>query len=364
MHHIRYSTVVAALVVATATPAAAADSYGKWISGEVSIELQHDNIYNTSDGTAGSDTYATIELGTRLHVTNHLTLELGLTLEPVADLDPAEDRLLSDHGAYVDTLQLRYEDEGWYAHGGKFTAAFGLDQDLFPGIYGDTFAGDYELVERLGVGGGLEIEVPDVAKLELKAAVFTRDSTALSGSVFTGRERLHVSDGGPGNTDLPESFSVALDAAEIEGLPGLALRTSVLRQAAGDGDSSSQWAISFGGAWEIALDDDWTVTPVIDYVHSWDAIGVGAAEGVSGADEDVVTAGVSVAYESWNAALVGGRRWDSQPGAADIRDAFVQVSAGYTFENDIAVDVGWLYLDQDGVTSQGVGLLVAYGLKF
>ena len=212
----------------------------------------------------------------------------------------------------------------------------------FPGIYGDTFAGGYELVERLGVGGGVEFEVPDIAKLELKAAVFTRDSTALSGSLFTGRERLHVSDGGPGNTDLPESFSVALDAGEIEGLPGLALRTSVLRQAAGEGNDRSQWAFSIGGAWEIGVGDDWTITPVIDYVHSWDAIGIDAADGISGAAENYLTAGVAVGYESWNAALVGGRRWDSQPGAADVRDAFVQVSAGYTFENDISVDLGWL----------------------
>lgn len=364
MKYLGYSTAVAALVVAVTTPAVAADSYGKWVSGELSVELQHENLYNTSDGSAGSDTYTTIELGTRLHLTGRLTLELGLTLEPVADLEPGEDRILGDHGGYADSLQLRYEGDDWYVHGGKFTATFGLDQDLFPGIYGDTFTGGYELVERLGVGGGVEFEVPDIAKLELKAAVFTRDSTALSGSLFTGRERLHVSDGGPGNTDLPESFSVALDAGEIEGLPGLALRTSVLRQAAGEGNDRSQWALSIGGAWEIGVGDDWTITPVIDYVHSWDAIGIDAADGISGAAENYLTAGVAVGYESWDAALVGGRRWDSQPGAADVRDAFVQVSAGYTFENDISVDLGWLYLDQGGVTSQGVGMLVAYGLKF
>lgn len=357
-------SAAAILAAMAATPAAAADSYGKWVSGELSVELQHDHIVDSDDGAGGSDTYATIELGTRLHLTNRLSLDLGLTLEPVTDPDPDDDRVFGGHGGYVDTLQLRYEGETWFVHGGKFTAAFGLDQGLFPGLYGDTFSAGYELVERLGAGGGVEFAIPDVAKLALAAAVFTRDNTALSGSLFTGRERLRADDGGPGNTDLPESFSLVLDVGDIEAAPGLSVRASLLHQAAGEGDDSGQWAFGIGGAWEFDLGDDWTITPVIDYVHAIDALGVDAPEALSGAAENYLTAGIAIAYGPWNAAVSGGRRWDSRPGEDGADDHFVQVSAGYEFDFGVSVDVGWLHLDQGDVTTQGVGVLVSYGLAF
>lgn len=351
----------AAMLPLALAPANAADSYGTWISGEVSVEVQNDQTFKSSDGSGGNDLYTTVEFLGRLHFTQALRLELGLTLEPVLDREPGEDRWFGDHGIYADTLQLVYETGDWFLQAGKFTPSFGIDQDNIPGIYGDTFAASYELVERLGFGAGIELSVEDVVDFELRAAAFKRDTSVFGESLITGRPRLRVSDGGAGNTEATESVALSLDATNFDIAPALAVRASVLRQAVDGGDA--QWGFSLGGLYEAKLGDI-TVTPFIDWVHSRGAIGFDAPEAVSGATETVVTSGVQAAWDDWFGAVVGGLRWDQLPGEADTRDSFVQVSVGYQIITDLSVEVGWLYLDEGGVETQAVGAMVAYGFKF
>lgn len=355
--------LAATTVAFAAMPAGAADSYGDWVSGEISVELQNDHLFGARGVSQSNDLYTTTEFQGVLHLTPHLQVQLGLTLEPVEDLEPGENRWFGDHGLYADTLQIVYEADDWYLHAGKFTAAFGIDPDFLPGIFGDTFSANYELTERLGFGGGFEYAVEDFAEIEMKAAAFKRDTTVLSGSLITSRPRLHLSDSGPANTEAPESFSAAVDFKNIDVAPRFAVHTSVLYQSAGDADPSGQWAFSIGGVYEGAIGEV-QVTPVIDYVRSYDALNVGAPTSVEGARENYLTAGVLSEWEEWSGAVVGGFRWDSQPGVGDSRDSFAQVSAGYNFTPELGLQVGWLYLDEGGVEQQGVGALLAYVASF
>lgn len=364
----RHDPTIAAVMAVAATlavpPSAVADEGDRRISGEIAVEVQNDHVHQTEDGSEANDLYTKIEMLTNLRIGGGLSVRTGLKLEPVQDPLPGRDRAFDDHGLFAETLQLVYEGENWLIHAGKFTPAFGLDQGLFPGLYGDTFAETYELVERVGVGAETSWAIQDTASFNLQAAIFKRDTSALGESLLTTRSRLRESAGGPGNTSGLESFNAALDVTGIAAAPGLALRASLLRQARGAGDTDDQWAYSLGGFYEIDLRDGMVLVPMIDYVHSDDAIGIQSPVSVGGATEHYLTAGLGLASGPWNGAIAGGLRWDTQPGLPDSEDGFVQVSAGYDFENGIGVQLGWLYLDQADVSIQAVGAKVSYGLEF
>ncbi|MBW7849819.1 MAG: hypothetical protein H3C38_04905 [Rhodospirillales bacterium] len=356
--------VTATALIAIQSAAAADTAEDPLLSGALSVEVQNDNLFDADDGSEANDLYATIEAQFRLRLSKGLSLQLGLTAEPVADPVPGVDRVFEDHGAYVDTLLLAYESDGWFAYGGKFTPAFGIDPDLVPGLYGDTLSANYELVERLGIGTGYEWEIPEAATISVQAALFKRDTTALSNSVGTKRGRLRESDGGPGNTSGLESFALAVDVKNLQVAPALSVRASALRQAPGVGDADEQWAYGLGGVYELDLGNDTFLMPMVDFIRSTDAIGVESPTSIGGAAETYLTAGLGLVRGPWNAAVTGGRRTDSQPGQPDTDDTFVQLSGGYDFENGIGVQAGWLRIDQAGLVTQTVGGLVSYGIEF
>lgn len=347
-----------------AAPAAAQETYPV-LSGEVSMELQHDWVAQSDDPTAeGHDTYTTIEPVFTLAVTEAFRIEAGLTLEPVRDRDPNEDRFLDDHGLYVDTLQAVYEADGFFVNAGKFTAPFGLAHDAVPGLFGDTFSGDYELTERLGVGAGVEIVVPDTVTLDVAAALFRMDTTALSGSVFTDRGERHTDDGGSGNTEGLENVSLTLAARDFAVAPGLMLQASVLRQGEGQGDADETYAWALGAAYETELSGGLVVTPMIEVAQAEDALGIAEAAYTSGASQTYWTAGVGFEYGAWSAAIAGGIRESDEPGVADVTDDFLQLSAGYAFENGIGIEAGWATGEDGGVDSDTLSAVVSYGLEF
>ena len=76
--------------------------------------------------------------------------------EPVQDPDPGDDRFLEDHGLYAEELFVNYETGHFAGYAGKFNPSFGTAWDLAPGIFGTDLAEDYEITERIGLGGALK----------------------------------------------------------------------------------------------------------------------------------------------------------------------------------------------------------------
>lgn len=357
-------TIAAGLAAGMAfvVPAQAQDGFPA-ISGEIGITLQDDYVYDVDGSDDGNDLYLTVEPVVQVHLMEGLYLNAGLTFEPTRDRDFGDDRALEDHGLYVDTLQLVYEWGDNAVYGGKFTAPFGLAHDFVPGLYGDTFTETYELTERLGFGGGTALTT-DVGVIGISGAVFKKDTTDLSRSAFTDRGKLFPEDGGSGNTDSIENVSLTLSLSDVPAAPGLTVQGSALRQGKGEGDAGDTWAFALGAAYEVELENGWTVAPLVEWVHATDALGVNDAAYVDGASEDLVTLGLGVGWGNWGGAVTGGFRSGEQPGGGDSDDSFVQVSAGYTFENGIGLEAGWIHLDEGDVETEAVGAAVTYALAF
>ncbi|MBK1871484.1 hypothetical protein [Taklimakanibacter albus] len=176
--------------------------------------------YFPSDNSVDSsqDVHPKSEVEMKFTPFDHFSVLTNIVTEPVSDPEPGEDRFFKDTGTYAEILQGQVEIGALTLFGGKIHPAFGRAWDVTPGLHGTDLAEDYELSERIGGGASLAFEALGLSNA-LSFSAFTADRTILSESLFTNRGRLHLSDGGAGNTDGISSVAVALDGclgAEID----------------------------------------------------------------------------------------------------------------------------------------------------
>lgn len=363
MRLLRLPALVAAITVAS-TPVLAEEESAVTVDMAIPVEVQYDRTYRATDDDAeGSDLFTTIEPEIGVGLPQGFSIQAGLTFESLREREPREHRTFKSHGLYVRTLQVMWEAEPFTLHAGKFAPVFQFDGGHARGMYADTFMGDYELVERLGVGGSVEVPVEGIADITVAASLFTRDRSFLGKSLVTSRERLRLSDGTPGNTRSLENGTIALDLRP-QPHPELLLRASFLRQGKGRGDEASQTAWGLGADYEFAVSDDVVIAPMIDWVHGRDAWGFAEAESIDGARTDTVTTGVQVTVGPWFGTVSQGWRSLRAPSEPDQSDRFTQVSVGYEFDFGLGVEAGWMRLHEAGERSSTVGAKAAYTLEF
>ena len=174
-------------------------------------------LRRTRTQARGSATlFATIDPEITINLTPHARIGAVLAYEPVTDPEPGEDRFFEDHGLFVEELYAGFDVGRGDIQVGKIAPTFGWAADDAPGLYGGEIAGEYELVEELGINARLSLvgDADAAAGRDGRAGACTSPSSRptrrfLSDSLFTSRERLHLSDGGVGNTAAPESFALA-----------------------------------------------------------------------------------------------------------------------------------------------------------
>jgi hypothetical protein len=300
------------------------------------------------------------------HVETSFALDTGsgfaLTVAPKPEAnretDPDRLRSIVDRGAYVDTLELTWTGETTSVTVGKLTPNFGYASQVAPGISGDELAKSYELGERIGVA----VQVGLSEEITLSASRFFRDTSLLGRSTATGHGRLRLADGGPGNTGRPDSTALALDFVPDE-LPGLHLHVAWLHQAAGRGDASGQRGWVAGAAQEIALGDV-TVTPVVEYARSHDALGFAEAVSAPGARQDLLTLAIGVALDDWHAAAVWQRQDDRAADTPRFRAQTYEISVGYLLGDGLSADLGYRIARADGSRTSGISTRLGYRVAF
>lgn len=348
------ATAFAALCAIAAASTARADETYPMVVGEVSIEVENDLTFQSDDPDAElNDLFATIEPGFGVYATPELSLWAGLVLEPVLDPDPGQDRVFDDHGLYVETLSLGYETDRFLVYGGKINPPFGIAWDIAPGVFGTDFAGDYELTERIGLGGGVRFATEKVGEHTLSASTFFLDTTFLSESAFTDRGRTRRADGGVSNTEDLSSFTVALDGGGIAALPDVGYHIALSRQEAGIADPHDEFgiAIALYGSFEVS--DETVIEPIIEHVRQ---------DHDEGGEHDVtyLTIGSAVLHGPWNVAVSWSRRDTEIDGADNVEDTLFQISAGYAFDFGLSLDVGYKTVEEAEVDSETFGVLLAY----
>ena len=350
----------ALLALALAAPDALAESEGAFprIGGDVSIEIQNDFAFRSDDAESEiNDLFTTTEPSLALEFTPALAIRAGLVLEPVADPEPDEDRVFADHGLFVEVLTLNYEAGNVAFHGGKFAANFGIAWDATPGIFGTDMAEDYEMSERVGVGGSVGLGGDGAGRLDLSASVFFLDTSFLADSYPRGRGNTSRSDGGPSNTETLASYALALDG-DVAAAPGLAYHLAFIDQARGVGGARRERGVAGALQFETEIADGVTLAPLAEFVR------FGNLGNEAGVDRTYLTLAAEIGWSAWKAVAAYTGRFTDTPAAGDDHDFQVQLSLGYEFESGLAVELGWKRAREGGVDTDTFGLLLSYAFSF
>jgi len=128
------------------------------IEGSFVFELESDGIFSDDGDDEFVDTFNTTEVALDVRFNSIFSLHTDITLEPVEAPNAGpralgDDIFFEDHGFFFETLHLQADFEHFSVYGGKINPSFGSAWDVTPGLYGVDFAEDYEITERIGVGG-------------------------------------------------------------------------------------------------------------------------------------------------------------------------------------------------------------------
>ena len=364
----RLGALATILSCAVAAPAFAADELTvtaeevaeswPYIEGTLDLSLGNDYVFSSGDpGAEINDLFFEGALAVRFGLFEGLAINAGVTVEPVLDADPFEDRVFGDHGLYLDTLNVEGSIGAFTITAGKFGPGFGTAWDVTPGIYGTGFAEDYEIAEQIGFGVAYAIETASMGTHTIGANVFFADNTVFSDSLFTSRGRTRVADGGIGNTGRLNNFSVTLDGSDFPSVPGLAYHVGYRHLSAGIGDMADENGFVIGLVKETELANG-MVLGLNGEVAYFDNFG-GTFDNALYA-----TAGVSLASGPWHGELAGTIRSIDLAGAGSMTDQLVQVSGGYTFENGVDLALGYGFSRVEDIKAHVVGVRLSKSFEF
>jgi opacity protein-like surface antigen len=364
----RTASLLAGTIIASALafPAFAADEMAvapeeetyPYIEGELELQLGNDWFFRSDDpDNELNDLFLESTLGLAVHFNPYLTLNVGLTLEPVDDPRPGKDRYFGDLGLYMDTLNLETTLGGLTLTAGKFGPGFGTAWDITPGIYGTDLAEDYELSEMLGFGVANTFEETAFGNVTLGANLFTADTTFLSDSAFTSRGRLARADGGATNTGRLDNFSFTIDGEEIAALPGFSWHLGYRHLEPGIGDVKAENGFVAGVAQTFSLENEVELTVNGELVYLSNAF--------AGPDDMLyATAGLGIVRGPWHGELAGTLRKTKFDGGGSQNDYVLQAAAGYEWENGVDLSLGYGYGRDGGVGTHAIGVRLTKTFEF
>ncbi len=330
-----------------------------YVEGEFIWEIQGDFTTDSDDpGTELNDIFGYLELAASIYLNKKVQVNFVLIGEPVLDPDPGEDRFFEDHGLYLEALNTQINfSENTNLVAGKFGPGFGTAWDVTPGIYGVDFAEDYELAEFIGVGLNHTFDGKGFGEVTLGANIFFADTTFLSDSVITRRSQTDIIDGGAGNTEELDNFSITLDGADIPTLEGFSWHLGYRHLSAGLGDVDDEQGFVAGFIQETDLGDEKFAIFNLE-AATFDNFG-GSAD-----DVDYLTAGLTLADGPWHLDLAGTIRDINVAGGADNDDTLFQASIGYTDQHEIDWNVGYKFAEEGDVDSHTLGIFVTKAVEF
>jgi hypothetical protein len=319
-----------------------------------------------------------------LQLTRAFSIESTIKLEQVRDR--GGDQLFEDQGAFVEQLFAVYRHEGLDLYAGKINPRFGIAWHFAPGVYGREFAEDYELAERIGLGGAYTLDRPELGEHRLSVSTFFLDTSALSSSAITRPsfddpatlrpKRFRKSQGGPSNTESLSSYAIALEGVAMPFLPGLTYHLGYSNQEQGEDGVDREHGFVAAATYRVDLRKDIAFYPLVEWARFRNFGGNPAIT-----DEDTgeirnpnldgtyLTASGQLVYQPegngvWNAAVSYTRRQLEEDGADLPRDHLFQVSGGYRFPFGLGIDIGWAHAREDGETSKSVGAMITYNYEF
>lgn len=332
------------------------------ISGEVVSELQNEYTYNSDD--ASTDEYNNIffrtEVAPTVQLNENFFIDGVAVWEDIQDREPNEDNFFDNEGVFIEEIKINYENGPYAAWAGKFNPGFGIAWDFGRGIWGEDFAEDYEITEKIGAGAAYTFDTAGFGAHTIAANAFFADTTFLSGSTVTNRDTLDKSDGGVSNTEDLSSFVVSLEGENLAGVENLYYKLGYRHQDEGDvnagGDDETGYVVTLGHAFPVT--DRVGVDALVEFtdIENFEA-------GTN--DNQYFTASVITTLDDqWNLTTSYTSRDISVDGGSDIEDHLLQISGGYDFGQGTTAELGWRNAEEDGSDSDIIGGLIRHTFEF
>ena len=189
------------------------------IGGDVIFRLGYDAAYDADiPRTESHDLFVVMIASPEIHLTDRFSINADIRIETVRP--PTADRYFEDQGLFVRSLYAEYAvGDRLSLKADKFTPTFAFASMVTPGMYGNNYNKEIELIERIGFGTEYTFGARASGEHTLSASTFFEDTSILSDSLGARRGQRQLADGGASNTESLESFTVSLEGRDISWLP-------------------------------------------------------------------------------------------------------------------------------------------------
>ncbi len=343
------------------------------VTGQILFESRNDHVISTNkQGVEANNAFINIEPDFSLNINEHWSAKTGLRILPVSDRKydyPERSRTFlgdgrglnqDDTGVVIEELKVNFENEDMKFFAGKFNPTFGTmyRRTKRIGLFVTDITEEYELREKIGLGVAALLE-----DSEITLNGFFNDTTGLSGSGINNRKREDRNDGLAGNTQTLSSYSITMEGEKLFGVHDLFYNIGY-RSLGVDKiqDNARESAYTINVEYLKKLGKDTSLIPLIEIVK------IKNFTGRENRNAEYMTLSLMAKYSGWNASVASVyRNIDNNYAQANrdkSRDNLLQLSVGYKFTNNIAIDVSRASLKEDGHKGSLIGVIVSYLYKF
>ncbi|MGD1915834.1 MAG: hypothetical protein ACFCBV_06580 [Phycisphaerales bacterium] len=343
----------------TALELEAADEVERFpqLAGDIVVRLGGNNVYSAEEPRLTTiDEFVQVIASPELRLMEGLSVFAEVRLETTAP--PEEDRRFQDEGLFVRSLYGRLApSERVAVHAGKFTPSFALASLVTPGMYGNNYNKEIELIERVGFGAEYTLGSRDVGLHKLSASTFFEDTSFLSESLGSNRGTTTLDDGGASNTESFESFTLSLEGSDFAELSGLRYKLGFVHEAAGRGDDGDETGLAFAAMHSWKLGDRCSLVAIGEIAPLWNFQGT--------ADNIVYSsAGLVVQVDRWTAIVSGTYRRRDLSSGGTWDDYQVQTSLEYAIGNGFSVALAHEFNRSEDLDSRQIGIRISYQYEF
>jgi hypothetical protein len=329
-----------------------AQQYPK-ISGKALFELRADRITSNKDSNIdSSDSNIYIDAQVNLEFNKNWSVITHWAADSVGSVDennPERYRtVLSSNrgldfdreGLYIEQLKGQFQNEDVRFIFGKFNPSFGtaFRKEKRIGVFLTDFTKDYELREKIGVGGSALLE-----NSEISTSLFFNDTTGLSNSAIEKRGRQKSGDGIAGNNSNLSSYTVSMEGQNLFNIDDLfynvGYRNLNVENISGR-DNETGYVGGLEYSYPIGLNS--SIIPLVE---------VAKINNMSGEDDRnalYTTLALVGKYSRWTTSVSHVTRKIRQKNfIGNVRDTQLQYSVGYKFSNNIALDVSRVRLKEN-----------------
>lgn len=326
-----------------------AETYPR-IGGDVLFRFAYDGDYDAeAPRTESNDLFFEMIASPEFQFTERFSLNAEIRLENASP--PTADRYFEDQTLFVRKLFVNYDvNDRLSLQAGKLTPTFAFASLVTPGMYGNSYNREIELIERIGFEAQYTFDAGTSGQHTLSASTFFDDTSFLSDSLDLGgrRGRNRLSDGGASNTESFESFTVALEGREISWLPDFTYRLAYIHEAAGEGDVADENGFLVAAMQSFPLGNGQSLTLIGEIAPLWN---------FEGTADNIIYASAGMVYQTdpWTMTLSGTGRWRDLASGDTFDDYSVQTAVGYDLGRGTTVEIAHEFSRDQNANSSQIG---------